>query len=231
MLLLKAKRRSEKKMTVRKYTIFILLMVSISIYSAERMNLGELFTNDDCAPCAWDEQAVSALSAAYPDEFSAINYHVWYPGWDDPFYLANTSQINTIASYFGADTLWVPAFFLNSFISDPGESTYQAQRTAYSPLTINLSFNPLNDTVTATITVHEAISTGNNRIFFSLTENGLYHPTGSGGLSIYDNVFRENVPDCKRLSVNLSSLGSFTAKAPYKLFKGNRPKCLLYCRL
>ncbi|KPL08331.1 hypothetical protein AMJ71_08440 [candidate division TA06 bacterium SM1_40] len=69
--------------------VLSLFAVATSSMAAQRIVLGELFTNTSCGPCRPANLKLDTLAIEHSATLALIRYHTWWPSSADPFYQAN----------------------------------------------------------------------------------------------------------------------------------------------
>ena len=96
----------------------LVIFISASLFAqVPRTVLMEYATNASCPPCAaYNPDSYEYLTDHY-DQMVSIWYHAWWPGPNDPMYLANIDEnTNRISDYY--NIIGVPRFVIDGVLSD-----------------------------------------------------------------------------------------------------------------
>jgi hypothetical protein len=140
----------------------------------------------------------------HPNDVVAVRYHVWFPGDNDPFWQADSTEIRNRCNAYPAWTWKNPGWVYTvpwghidgrkSGIYAQWESLVTARAGVPSPLTLALSGWYSRSTRQGRINVHLENTTPNAlgllRLRYALTESGLQF-----GGHRYDQVLRKFFPD------------------------------------
>lgn len=130
------------------------------------------------------------------DSLALIRYHVWWPGQNDPFYLATTSFVNTRVNYYGLNFVPWPAVdgvysssnfaFENMFNQDVGED---------SPFQMDVSVEAIGDSMDVSVEIYAEgdPGTGDLSLRIAVTETDIHYQSAYG--EIWNDVMRTMVPD------------------------------------
>ena len=140
----------------------------------------------------------------HPNEVAAVRYHVWFPGYNDPYWQADSTEIRNRCTAYPAWTWKNPGWVYTvpwghidgrkSGNYAQWESLVTARTAVPSPLTLALSGWYSRSTRQGRINVHLENTTptplGALRLRYPLTESGLRYGGGR-----YDQVLRQFFPD------------------------------------
>jgi thiol-disulfide isomerase/thioredoxin len=199
-----------------KYSAFLLLAVLFyscesndtttnSVYIPKPINkkvLVEFFTNSGCVPCiaahGYIDQIKENVGATNNDTGVVIlSYHTRYPYIFDSLYRANLPQNQGRADYYSINT--TPNGRLNGLSMDQfSASTWGAQINAefntmkYLNITASVDFDTALDsgTVTANISLVNALPSSNTVIHMVITEDNISYVTAPNGITSPDDVMR-----------------------------------------
>ena len=184
----------------RFFTFLFAMALALSAFSqSQRFVIWEQFTNTSCAPCASRNPTIDALMNANPDKVVLLSYHVWWPGANDPMYLANSTQNRARTNYYGVNA--VPDTALDGDVSGDGEGQSQidSRYATPSPFDVDLAYyldagNNLN--IHLQITATQAVS-GNLVAHIVAIEKYIDYgsPPGNNGESVFHNTVRHMLPN------------------------------------
>jgi len=189
--------------------LFLLLILIVGSYSAQRIVVGEMFTSTNCGYCPDANERLDTVSDYFGKYLAIIRYHPLFGAPTDPFYLRNELQSDYMAAIYGISAYPTLFFDFNAAsTSDVDDMYYDCLdrfRTA-SDLTIDLRYNPVTMICTAEINVLAPIEGTNNRLMFTLVEDNLLY----GGYThnqIMRDIFPFNPDTSSGLVVDLTSIG------------------------
>lgn len=181
-------------------------MVVLTFGQSQRMVLWEQFTNTSCGPCATVNPAVQAFWDNNPDKVISISYHVWWPGPNDPMYLANTVENAARTNYYGVNSVPYTSIDGNQYNNNTNVSSCTGvvnnRYNTPSPFDIELShaFNGNQDSIIVTmkITATEAV-TANMVAHIAVIEEIMEYENapGSNGEKDFHNVMKKMLPDAE----------------------------------
>lgn len=73
-------------------------VVNVNDTSITRKLLHENFTSSTCPPCKPGNETLHGVLNNYPDLWTELNYHFYFPGTGDPYY---TTECATRSTYYG----------------------------------------------------------------------------------------------------------------------------------
>jgi hypothetical protein len=201
-------------MKLAKGTLWLMLgmviLMTSNLTAADRMVLGEFFTNTSCGPCYQPEQVLDQLAETESEFFAVIRYHVWWPSNADPYYRFNVSENTARNNYYGNG--YTPHLFIDGNIdgheqSGPWAGLIENEYANYSPLIIRLygSYNPDNDTGTVTVNILAEQNPGltNLKLRVALTETAIRW-NAPNGVSLHNQTFRDMMPAAAGEAVTLA---------------------------
>jgi hypothetical protein len=177
-------------------------------YAQPHVPLGILFTNWGCGPCVPANQELDDIMPGFGNDAALIRLHVWWPSSNDPMYLANVSQCQSLTSIYGVNA--VPDFFMDGNLQPSiaqYESSYLQRMQMFSPNTIEIAWNPDTDDLIIEVDNLAPIAPGDYRLRSVITEDDL-HLQGPNGEPIHNQAFRYMYPDIAGLSVP-AALGTY----------------------
>jgi hypothetical protein len=168
--------------------------------AADRMVIGEMYTNTGCPPCYNADLALDRIAEDYAEFFTAIRYHVWWPDASDPYYRFNVSENTARTNYYNVNA--VPDFQIDGNID--GSYNYGGWETLidnesfnYSPLIITLGGNYDPENRSGNIDVRiitEGDPTFNNlRLRVAVIEDDI-HWGAPNGIGVHHQTFRDMMP-------------------------------------
>ncbi|UCE18581.1 MAG: Omp28-related outer membrane protein [Gemmatimonadota bacterium] len=150
---------------------------------------------------------MAVLDQSNAENLALIEFHGWWPGDDDPFYLANVEENEGRINFYPDDPIeggwYVPRMFFDGFIDgqylyddDTWPNMITDRNLTESPLemTLDFDFDGTNGTVHAHITAEQTLDAPNVVIHFVLTESEIAYEATNGS-NIHHNVMRKMYPD------------------------------------
>jgi hypothetical protein len=187
--------------------------------TGQRVPLGILVTNWDCGPCAPVNAVLDDYIPTMGNDVALIRVHCWWPGPDDPIYLANRSESTFLVENTPTGSDYAPHMWMDNFV-DVGSSAsamipaYTARLGVPAPLVIEVGFDPGTETVTASVDVLDAMPAGDYRLYVAVTEDGIM-AEGSNGEPVHNQAFRDLDPDVDGLPVdNVIGVQEFSVATP-----------------
>jgi len=171
---------------------------------APRTQLYEVFSGENCGPCASANPTTHALLTANSSAIIGLKYQVPIPS-AGPIHLENPTEPNARRTYYGVNS--APNARHEGQIIGNGHSLNLTQtiitnrQSVTSPFTIQLehSFNANWDSVfiNMTVTAAQAVTTGNWFARIALIERHMSYPTppGSNGETDFYSVMRKMLPN------------------------------------
>ena len=186
-------------MKIVKATLFLaagLLCISGSALAADRIVIGEMFSNVTCGYCPPADQILDQMAVNMSEVFTVIRYHVWWPGSGDPFWNYNQPEIQTRTNYYGVNG--VPNCRFDGAIN--GGSSYgswpgivDGRSLVFSILQMNITGyfdeNSGEGQFTVSIYAEETPGQSNLRLRTALTESNI-----SYGGKTWNQIFRDMIP-------------------------------------
>lgn len=159
--------------------------------------LAELFTNAGCVNCPAANENLDHLFKNFPDDFSAIRYHVFWTDPNDPMNLYNPSEVEARRVYYGS-SFEAPRLFMDGTL-ESDFSTYTTlsnvvEQKISGGTDIYLSYSDLdisNDSLFLDISIQNFSSTlGAVNCWTVLTEDSIYY-VGTNGETIHNQAMRD----------------------------------------
>lgn len=147
-------------------------------------------------------------------ELAVVEYHAWWPGSNDPFYLANVDENQGRIQYYnvsGVPSTWASGDELPyTYPTFPQwDDVISNQLNSASPLSIELSLTGWTE-VTATITAEQNLSGFDNRLHFVLIESNLVY-----GGDVNNYTMRDMLPDENGQPLTISQGQTVTIAAEF----------------
>jgi hypothetical protein len=161
------------------------------------------------------------IYSRHQESLSIIRYHAWWPGSNDPYYLANIQENTNRINYYGVS--YVPYFWIDGDVdgennSSQWDSLITSEEKVPSPLSIDLAANYGNEgdygTITAVITATDSITYTNLKTRFCITES---HLPPYGEFDEFNNVMRDMIPDASGFGLTISEGDSVVQMVAYNL--------------
>ena len=179
-----------------------------SVYIPKPVNkkvLVEFFTNAGCTPCIaahgyLDE--INQNSGATINDTSVIilSYHAKYPYIFDSLYRANIPHNQGRSDYYGVNTTpqgRLDGVNMSQFSSLNWSAQINAEfkTTNYINIALSNTFDEVLDTgtISANITLVNALPSSNNVIHMVITENNIPYVTAPNGITSPDDVMRNMI--------------------------------------
>lgn len=188
-------------MNIKKLFFFCLFIAIVSNGQVPKKILMEYATNASCPPCAtFNPGNYDFLKSNYNNTV-AVWYHAWWPGPNDPMFVANDSENRARINYYGING--VPDYVLNG--KEKGWSTndltadLKADHAKFtnleSPLKINVTSTIVADSLKITISLKalQDINLPDLVLHTAITEQMVKYqsPPGSNGEEQFPHVFRK----------------------------------------
>ena len=179
-----------------------------SVYIPQPVNkkvLVEFFTNAGCNPCVaahhyLDEINLNSGATINDTSVIILSYHTKYPDIRDSLYRANILQNQGRSDYYGVNN--TPQARLDGInIGQYSSANWSAQINAEFKTTnyLNISLSNTYDegldtgTVTANISLVNALPSSNNVIHMVIVENNVSYVTAPNGITLPDDVMRNMI--------------------------------------
>jgi hypothetical protein len=177
--------------------------------AADRMVIGEMFTNTGCPPCYNADLALDRISDEYYGVFALIRYHVWWPDPSDPYYNFNINENATRTNYYNPG--YVPRFYAVG--NHDGGSNYGGWENIVdneslnpSPLIMDIWGSYDGDARTGTISVRiiaeQDPALAQLRLRIALIEDDIrWH--APNGVPVHHQTFRDMIPNTTGQGITL----------------------------
>jgi hypothetical protein len=181
--------------------------------TGQRVPLGIIVTNWDCPPCLPANTALDAYLPSQGNSVAMIRVHCWWPGPDDPMYLANPTQATFLVENTPTGSDYAPHFWIDNFIDGDSEpelfdDLFEARKLEPAPLEIDLSYDTAASEVHATVRILDPMPAGDYRFYAAITEDEV-RESGTNGETHHNQVFRRLYPGVGGLAIN-SEIGEQT---------------------
>uniref|UniRef100_A0A7C6A8Z5 T9SS type A sorting domain-containing protein n=1 Tax=candidate division WOR-3 bacterium TaxID=2052148 RepID=A0A7C6A8Z5_UNCW3 len=184
-----------------KFMLILAILVFVGTsYTAPRMVVGEMFTNTSCGPCYSANLTLNQIAIDCSTYLAVIRYHTWWPSAYDPFYYANITENRARTQFYG--TNYVPRLMVDGFLD--GGSTHSNWRNLIdgraaveSPFRIVVTAQFEGEATNARAIAkiyNESNQTITGRLYFVLTETGIYWPAPNGS-TIHNQAMHDMIPD------------------------------------
>lgn len=183
----------------------IMLSSQMALYAqAPRTQLYEVFSGENCGPCASANPTTHALLTANSSAIIGLKYQVPIPS-AGPIHLQNPTEPNARRTYYGVNS--APNARHEGQVIGNGHSLNLTQtiinnrQSVTSPFTIQLehSFNANWDSIfiSMNVTAAQAVTAGNWFARIALIERHMSYPTppGSNGETDFYSVMRKMLPN------------------------------------
>ncbi len=193
----------------------ILVAFSLSTFAqVPKTILMEYATNASCGPCAYyNPTSYDYLKSNYGKTVS-IWYHAWWPGSDDPMYVANKTENENRIRYYGING--VPNYVLNGVSTGSYQTVDLIEDTEpllqlESPVKLKVITDIGNDSleVTVTLVVLGNVSQENLKLHTVVTELMMLYdtPPGSNGEVEFPHVFRKFIGGVNGIDIESLNVG------------------------
>ncbi|MEO8512756.1 MAG: Omp28-related outer membrane protein [Ignavibacteria bacterium] len=196
-----------------------------SVYIPKPVNkkvLVEFFTNAGCNPCIAAHHYLDEInqnSGATINDTSVIilSYHTKYPYIFDSLYRANVPQNQGRCDYYGVNT--TPQGRLDGInMSQYSSTNWSAQinaefkATNYLDITLSNTYDVALDTgtVSANISLVNALPSSNNVLHVIITENNISYVSAPNGITSPDDVMRNMVTGKDGESVTIGQVNTIS---------------------
>lgn len=171
----------------------------------QRVPLGLLVTNWDCAPCAPANQVLDDWYATAGDDFALIRVHCWWPGADDPIYRDNIEQSewliwDTPNGPDSAPHLWVDNVVNGGVYPENMVGYLEDRARVPALLALDAAWNGADSELAVTVDIPADLPAADYRLFVAVTEDSIA-AQGSNGEPMHHQAFRFLYPDTTGLVV------------------------------
>jgi len=189
------------KLRLRQMLLFVLVFSITLLGQVPKNILMEYATNASCPPCAeFNPGNYDFLKSNYKNTV-AVWYHAWWPGPNDPMYVANSDENAARINYYGING--VPDYVLNG--DEQGWSTndlttdFMLDHAKFmnleSPVAMEVNSKIIGDSIKVTIQikVFGEVTQSDLRLHTAITEQMIVYPSppGSNGEADFPHVFRK----------------------------------------
>ena len=172
----------------------------------------ELFSNDMCTHCPEAEEIIDSLMSTDTNLY-LITYHIGTPDHNDPFYLADSSEINArITYYYGNPYPGTPYVVINGIYSYTGtlgapvwgEKIDELHNRDYSTvLNVSGSYNPSLRSGVLKVSL-SSTPAGNYKVRVAMVESDVRYNAPNGD-SVYNYLLRKMIGGADGLSGDTTS--------------------------
>lgn len=202
-----------------KKLLFILIAVSANIAlmaqnTAKKYVLIEHFTNSRCPICASKNPAFYNTIAPYSADVHHISIHPSVPYNTCVFYVANKTENQARADFYGipgTPRVALNGTFLPSSSALLPVSTLQSFLNQTSPVSLKVSDAMTGSTFSTTVDIRylNSLPPGNYRLFVALVEKTINQATPNGE-TVHRDVFRDMLTDVAGDVITPGSVGTST---------------------
>ena len=172
----------------------------------------EHVTNSRCSVCASRNPAMYNLIAQYPTEVHHLSYHPSFPYSNCIFYLANTTENNARAAYYGVNS--TPKLILNGQLLPPTSQLLPAAtlQTAISE-TSSIYVQVTEDATQVRVRIHTVGDkpTGDYKLYAAFAEKTVNYAAPNGE-QVHHDVFRDMLTDINGEAIVLAETGSYVER-------------------
>lgn len=160
----------------------------------------EHFSNTACDPCVEVEENLELLLGQLGfDAVVSVGNHLYWPDNQDPFFLANSTELFDRGTQFGIN--YLPRVFIDGVLYAAPEAydgfvaAVQAAGEIAPFFTIDVSTALQGDSVVANVTVKKLAATaeGDEALLVALVETGIEYDARNG-LTHFDDILRKYLP-------------------------------------
>jgi hypothetical protein len=166
---------------------------------AQRMVLGESYTNTSCVSCPPADTMLDRLAITDSTYLAVIRYHNQLPSNSDPFYIFNIPDVTVRNNYYnvGGDPFFQIDGTVNGGTYGFWASLINTERSVTSELEITLSGRylhfPAEGSLYVRIHVQSDPGLANCRLRVALTEDDIYY-YAPNGITTHNQTFRDMLP-------------------------------------
>lgn len=193
----------------------LVLALAAGAFAYERTVMVEYFSNYACGPCYGQDGNVQILLDNYSrDDVAFMIYHVNWPGPNDWYYVANSSQNNTRRGYYGVDG--VPWFQVDGYTNSGNLGYLMGTITnrigEYTPVQITFDSGQIvEDHVEVEVTVASDVDlSATDRLHTLLIDLDTPYGIAPNGITNYRYNMLEMAPSASGQGLNIPAGGSET---------------------
>jgi Outer membrane protein Omp28 len=206
--------------------------------SVSKKVMVEFFTNAGCNPCIAAHgylDGITSLSGVTNNDTNVIivSYHTKYPYIGDIIYLANIPQNQGRSDYYGINFTpqgRLDGVNMNQFSSSEwtGQINAELNTTIYVDIALTNTYNPNTDSgsVTANLTLVNAMPVTDNVLHVLITENNVPYPNAPNGITSPDDVMRNMITGVNGQAITIGQ--NTTVTKPYVISTNwNEDECFI----
>ncbi len=192
-------------------TLGVSLFAITAFAQVPRTQLYEVFSGENCGPCASANPTTHALLSANPNSIIGLKYQVPIPS-AGPIHLQNVTESNGRRSYYGVNS--APnarhdgTTIGNGHSINLTQSLITSRTSVTSPFSIILEHSFSSDWdsifITMTVTAAQAVTSGTWKGHIALIEKNMLYtsPPGTNGETEFHNVMRKMYPNHNGTTLN-----------------------------
>lgn len=200
-------------------------VVFVNDTSVIRKLMHENFSSSTCPPCKPGNETLHAVVSQYPDKFSELTYHFYFPGTGDPYY---TSECAARSTYYGGINA-IPATLLDgkTNINPNGYNvaTFEEYQNIPAFHVVTPSGKVTGQKVDIEVKVNALnATTANTRLHVALCEKLTTKNVKTNGETEFPHVLKKMIPDATGTLVGEIPAGgsksfnfTWTAPGAYRL--------------
>ncbi len=193
--------------------------------SIVRRLLHENFSSSTCPPCKPGNETLHGVLNQYPDLWSELTYHFYFPGTGDPYY---TTECAARSTYYGGISA-IPATLLDgkTNVNPNGynNATFESYQTIPAFHRISPSGTVTGQKIDVKVDVDALIATtATTRLQVALAEKVTYKNVKTNGETEFPHVMKKLIPDANGTLTGIIPAGgsktfnlSWTAPGAYRL--------------
>ena len=174
-------------------------------FAAQRMVLGESFTNTSCVNCPAPDTSLDHLAITDSVFLAVIRYHNQLPSNSDPFYIFNISDVTARNNYY--NVTGDPFFQIDGTVNGGSygfwASRINSEYAINSELILTLTGRYMPDSAAGYLYVNTYVQSNPNlancRLRIALTEDDIYY-YAPNGITIHNQTFRDMLPSTDGVS-------------------------------
>lgn len=191
--------------------------IDMLIVTIQKIVLLEDFANTSCAPCVVSNQYIEELKTEFGEQLLSVKFPTNFPGPNDPFYLAASSNCDYRRSYY--NVLFAPTIILDGTVkpvpTDKNDikAGIEQQLAVTAPFEIHVAGGVVGNNYKANIQLEipdiSGVDYSNSVLYAAIVETEIQYSAPNGETEFYD-VMRAVLP-----SNNGESLGSINQSGIY----------------
>ncbi|GJQ63365.1 MAG: hypothetical protein SCALA702_24180 [Melioribacteraceae bacterium] len=192
--------------------------IDMSIVTIQKVVLLEDFANTSCAPCVVSNQYIEELKGEFGDQLLSVKFPTNFPGPNDPFYLAASSNCDFRRSFY--NVLFAPTVILDGTVKpvptdkDDIKTNIEQQLTIAAPFEIHVAGDVVGSNYKTNIQLEipdiSGVDYSNSVLYAAIVETEIQYSAPNGESEFYD-VMRAVLPSNNGESLgNISQSGIYT---------------------